>query len=247
MMEQLRSLLLVSPHDTDILNRAYDSGADCLVLDLVGCSVDSCKNKGFSCVTLKDSIAESLQQRQAATKLFVRVSHPETQRTEKELLCIMSVRPEGVLLPRTTGHEDVACLSAMLSVIEAQYNLEDGSTRIIAVSGETTAGIMASPTFSASAGHPAHRRLLGLSWDEIALSSELGTEGYNLPVDQGGFARSMTLMAARAAKVCAFDTPSLQRNPELFQAQCHAAAIAGYEGKIALDPSQVAIINEIFT
>lgn len=245
-MEQLRSLLLLSPHDTEALDRAYDSGADCLVLDLMGCSVDSCKGKGLSCVSIKDGIVKSLQNRNSRTKLFVRVSHPETQRTEKELLCIMSVRPEGVLLPRTTGHADVACLSAMLSVVEAQYNLEDGATRIIAVSGETTAGIMASPTFSTSQSSSGQKRLFGLSWDEIALSSELGTEGYNLPADQQGFARSMTLMAACAARVKAFDTPSLTRNPERFLAECKAAFAAGYEGKVALDPDQIAVINEVF-
>jgi Citrate lyase beta subunit len=245
-MEQMRSLLLVSPLDSDMLKRAFESNADCIVLDLVGCSMDSCKGKGINCMSLKDSIAASTAEI-GSSKLYVRVSHPQTLRTEKELLCIMSVQPEGVILPCATGHEDVACLSAMLSVIEAQYDVEDGTTRIIAISGETSAGIMASPTFSLSAGHPAHRRLYGLSWDEIALSSELGTEGYALPPDQKGFARSMTLMAARSAKVCAFDTPSLQRNKTLFQQECHDAAAAGYEGKFTLDPDQVEIINEIFS
>ncbi len=246
-MKQLRSLLLVSPHNPEALERAYTSGADCIIIDLMGSCIAECMKNQISCVSLKETIANNLAARQQTTSLFVRISHPETQRAETELRCFMSVKPEAVLLPRAIGHKDVACLSAILSVLEAQYGIEDGATGIIAASGETAAGIMASHSFQAASSNPAARRLRGLSWDEIALSSELGTEGYTLPPEQRGFARSMTLMAARAAGISAFDTPSLQQTVGLFAAECDAASAAGYDGKIALYPEQVAIINEKFS
>ncbi len=246
MMEPFRSLLLVSPHETELLERAYSCGADCIVLDLMGCSIEGCKGKGFNCVALKDTIADALKKSASHSKLFVRASHPATGRTEVELRCVMSIKPEGVLLPSSVGQQDIASLSALLSVIEAQYGMEDGTTRILAVSGETSAGVLASTGFSPASGHPPLKRLYGLSWDEIALSSELGSEGYGLPRDVAGFARSMTLMAARAAKVFAFDTPSLSADAATFRRECQVAMAAGYEGKIALYPDQVPVINEIF-
>ena len=62
------------------------------------------------------------------------------------------------------------------------------------------------------------------------------------------WARSMVLFAARAAGIAAFDTicPEFRDLSTLQYDAVHAAAL-GYDGKFAIHPAQVPIINDVFT
>ena len=60
-------------------------------------------------------------------------------------------------------------------------------------------------------------------------------------------ARELTLLAATSARVAAIDAafPTI-RDLEGLRAEALAAQRDGFIGKIALDPAQVAVINDIF-
>ena len=57
----------------------------------------------------------------------------------------------------------------------------------------------------------------------------------------------MTLLAATSARVAAIDTVFLNiRDLEGLRAEALAARRDGFTGKIALDPAQVGVINDVF-
>ena len=96
-------------------------------------------------------------------------------------------------------------------------------------------------------------RLLALTWGAEDLSAAIGARG-NREADGRTWtspfrlARDLCLFTAAAAEVAAIDTVFVNfRDPEGFRAECLAAARDGFSGKLAIHPSQVAVINEVFT
>ena len=62
------------------------------------------------------------------------------------------------------------------------------------------------------------------------------------------YARARTVHAARGAGIPLLDVPSLDfRNPETVTAEARAAKAMGFSGKAAIHPSNVAVINEVFS
>jgi citrate lyase subunit beta/citryl-CoA lyase len=56
------------------------------------------------------------------------------------------------------------------------------------------------------------------------------------------------VIAARAAKIDAIDTPYFDvKDPEGCEANARQAKIMGYDGKAAIHPTQVDVINKVFT
>jgi citrate lyase subunit beta / citryl-CoA lyase len=94
-------------------------------------------------------------------------------------------------------------------------------------------------------------RLIGLAWDAEALRTDIGAETCR---DESGaragpwrLARDLTLLAATAAGVAAIDAVSAAiRDPENLRAEALAARRDGFAAKLAANPEQVAIVNEVF-
>lgn len=240
----MRSLLFVPGDSARKLDKAMGAGADCLLLDL------------------EDSIAPSGKaeaRRQAAAflaaasrgpgrpRLYVRVNGLATGLTDLDLDAVMPARPDGILLPKAVGGADINHLSAKLAVREAEADLPDGATPILALVAESARGVLALATIAG-----ANRRLKGVTWGGEDLSSEIGAETNR---DEGGrftepyrLARSLTLITAAAAEVDAIDTVYTNfRDLEGLAADCREARRDGFVAKMAIHPAQVAVINEVFT
>ena len=107
--------------------------------------------------------------------------------------------PDGLVLPKCLGGADVQRLSANLAVREAEYDLVDGSTRVIAIAADSACALFA---FASYRG--ASHRLEGLAWGGEDLAADLGAETNRLP--DGGYcapyalARTLTLVGAVAAE-----------------------------------------------
>ena len=151
------------------------------------------------------------------------------------------------MLPKTVGGADVSHLGAKLAVREAEFDLADGSTGVIAIATENARGLFALGTF-AGASH----RLEGLAWGGEDLSADIGAETNR--VDDGSYAepyrlaRALTLLGATAAEVDAIDAVYTNfRDHEGLAAECRAARRDGFAAKMAIHPAQVPVINEAFT
>jgi citrate lyase subunit beta/citryl-CoA lyase len=240
----MRSLLFVPGDSSRKLEKALTSGADVLLIDLED-SVDLGAKAEARRVTAA-FLAEH-RAKPARPRLFVRVNGLTTGLTDADLDGVMQAAPDGIVLPKTVGGADVAHLGAKLAVREAEFDLEDGATRILAIATENAAGVFALGTF-AGASH----RLMGMTWGGEDLSADLGAETNRREdgsyTDPYRLARSLTLLGAAAAGVDAVDSVFTNfRNMAGLEAECRIARRDGFVAKMAIHPAQVPVINEAFT
>lgn len=239
----MRSHLLIPADDTKKLEQALRSQADCLWLDLESLA-PALKPRGRDLAfSLLQSAGEKSPQR---PKLFIRINGFESGEIDADLDIVMKGAPDGIVLPKSRGGADVQHLGAKLALREAEYDLPDEGTRIIAIAGETPAAIFKMGTYPG-----ASQRLAGLSWAPDDLAAAIGakstraSDGALTPPYE--LARSLTLMAAKAAGVAAIDcAPTRLHDRAGLKAECEAAQRDGFTGKLAIGPDQVLFINAAF-
>jgi citrate lyase subunit beta/citryl-CoA lyase len=244
MRKVLRSWLFVPGDNPAKMTKALLSGADVLIFDLEDSVALEAKAQARENVRMFLNDHHDAPQRPA---FFVRVNALETPCIDADLDAVMSAHPEGIVLPKATCGKDVTHLSVKIAVREAENNLPDGSTRILAIATETAASVFGLGTYATSSA-----RLMGLTWGVEDLSADVGSliarddEGhYTAPYT---LVRSLTLFGAAAANVQAIDgieadfshTAALER-------ACDQALRDGFTGKLAIHPAQVPIINQRLT
>jgi citrate lyase subunit beta/citryl-CoA lyase len=240
----MRSLLFIPADSEKKLAKGFASGADCLILDLEDSVAPEAKQKAReqAFAFLADAVPWSPRPR-----LYVRVNGLKSSLTEADLSAIMQAPPDGILLPKCLNGAAIQHLGAMLAVKEAEHDLANGATRIIAIVTETAASIFNMGTYAG-----ASQRLEGLTWGAEDLATCLGAEtnrgtggGYSFPYL---LARSLTLFAAASAGGLAIDGVHRKyRDLAGLRLECEVAKRDGFAGKMAIHPAQIAIINEIFT
>jgi len=234
----MRSLLFVPGDSERKLARGFDAGADVVILDLE----DSVSADGKA--RARGLAAEAAAGR---TGVAVRVNALSTGLTEDDLAAVVPARPDMIMLPKAETGADVAHLSALLSVAEARAGVPDGATRILPIATETAAALFGLGTYGGTSA-----RLVGLAWGAEDLSTALGARRVR---DEAGaltgafaLARTLVLAGARAAGVTPVDTVFTDfRDDAGCRREAEAAAADGFEGKLAIHPAQVPVINAAFT
>ena len=240
----MRSLLFVPGDDERKLAKGLAAGADALLVDLED-SVAPARKAEARRIT-----AAFLREAKGAAsrpKLYVRINAHGSGLVGDDLDGVMPEAPDGVMLPKSQSGDDVALLSAKLAVREAENNLPDGSTAIIAIATETAASLFRMGSYAG-----ASRRLAGLTWGAEDLSADLGAEATRLAdgsyADPYRLARSLCLFAAAAAEAAPIDTVYVAfRDHDGLRAEAEAARRDGFTAKMAIHPAQVAVINQVFT
>lgn len=181
-------------------------------------------------------------------QMWVRVNPLDTPWTLEDLAAIVPAAPDGIMLPKVNGPEDVRQVSNYLSALETQAGIEVGSIRILPVATETAI----SPFRLGDYAGAGLTRLYGLTWGAEDLSSAIGASGNTDETGQWALTyrmvRSLCLLGAHAAGVEAVDTLFVDfRDPDGLRTSCKAARGEGFSGRIAIHPAQVEVINEAFS
>jgi citrate lyase subunit beta/citryl-CoA lyase len=220
--------------------KAALSGADVLILDLEDAVHPDAKPAA------RQLVAETLTSGAAGGPArYVRVNALDSAWCEADLEAVVPARPDGIMLPKLTGPEDLHRLGDLIERWEIPA--QRGRTRIIPVCAETPAA-----TLSLAAKSWAHPRLAGLLWGAEDLSAAVGATTnrdehgqYTAPF---ALARSLCLLAARAADVAPIDAVFTDfRDSEALARETDAARRDGFSAKAAIHPAQVDIINQRFT
>jgi citrate lyase subunit beta/citryl-CoA lyase len=232
-----RSYLFVPADSERKIKKAADVGADALILDL------------------EDSVAP--EARPAAREMcreflanlgraWIRINPIDSEDAAADLEAIVPAAPEGIILPKASGANDIARLAAMLDAMEKASGLNIGQTRVLPICTETPAAVFALGEYAGSS-----KRLAALTWGAEDLSAALGAstnraeDGSWLPPYE--LARSLCLMAAGAAEVPAIDTVFTDfRDHEGLATYAASARRDGFSGMLAIHPAQVDIINRAF-
>ena len=247
----MRSLLFV-PADSDRkLARSLHSGSDVLIFDLEDSVSLARKSAGREeLVRFFDSEQiNSLRKQTTRTGLYVRVNALDTGLTLLDLVAIMPCRPDGIVLPKCRGAQDVNTLSNYLDAFEAQFPRHDESkTRVIAIATETAESLAGLDSYA-----QATDRLEALMWGAEDLSGDIGALTNKENDGQAWtsifeYARTRCLLAAAAAGVIAIDTvPTDIHNTEGLKLETQRAYRDGFSAKAAIHPVQVSIINDAMT
>lgn len=228
----MHALLLIRSAEEQALAEAAESGADGLVLDLPSDESDRAQAR-------KATHAALLKLRQTAPSLRVYVRIARLADADADLDAIMPAHPTGILLGDTRNGADLQQLSVKLSVREAELGLADGSTKIIATAATSPASVFALGTLAGKT-----QRLAGLFFGEDDLARALDGSSDHAAIT---LAKNMTLFAAKAAGVAAIDAAAPPGIDSVrLRDLCEAAKRAGFEGRLASDRKQLAIIRSIF-
>ncbi|WP_439574750.1 HpcH/HpaI aldolase/citrate lyase family protein [Phreatobacter sp.] len=233
----MRSLLFVPAGSARMLEKSVTAPADAVILDLEDAVQPSAK--GEARAVLADHLA---RRDRSGPRIAVRVNGLASPWIDDDLAAVVPLRPDFVMLPKSEGPGDVARLSDRIATLEP----ETGRTGILVVATETVSSVL--QLAAAPWGHP---RLKGLLWGGEDLAADLGATAnrradgsYSSPFR---LARDLCLMAARRAGVLAIDAVFTDLgHPEGLRAEAEEARRDGFDGKAAIHPAQVDIINAVF-
>jgi citrate lyase subunit beta/citryl-CoA lyase len=236
----MRSLLFVPGSSARMMAKAAGSGADVVIHDLEDAVHPDSKEAA------RPLVVEALRNASPAPALrYVRVNALDTGWCEGDLEAVLPAEPDGIVLPKVMGPEDLGQLAG--SIERWETSARAGSTKIIAVCTETPEA-----TLSLAARSWKHPRLTGLLWGGEDLAAAIGATANR---DENGhyaapfvLARSLCLMAAHAAGVAAIDAVFTDfRDGEALAREAEQARRDGFMAKAAIHPAQVGIINTCFT
>jgi citrate lyase subunit beta/citryl-CoA lyase len=244
-MSKLRSFLFIPGDSEKKLAKADGCGADALILDLEDSVAPA--NKPAA----RERIPAFLRARpkgRRSSELWVRINPLDTDLALTDLAAIVAAGPDGLMLPKANGPEDVLRLSHYLDALETQGGVPLGAIKILPVATETAIAPFRLGDY-AKAGLA---RLAGLTWGAEDLSAAIGASS-NLEAS-GQWAltyrmvRSLCLLAAHAAGVQAIDTLYVDfRDDAGLRTASRAARAEGFSGRIAIHPAQIPGINESFS
>ena len=201
----------------------------------------------------RDKVVAAIRDQDWGDKvLCVRVNDWSTRWTAFDVIAVVGKageRLDEIMLPKVESAAQVVALDLLLGQVEVNAGLPKGHIGIEAQI-ETTRGLInveeicaASPRLETIIFGPA----------DFAASMEMpvltgGVQIPEYPGDHFHYVFSKILMAGRANGLQVIDGPFLKiREPELFRDYCNRTRVLGYDGKWALHPDQVTILNEMFS
>jgi citrate lyase subunit beta/citryl-CoA lyase len=184
--------------------------------------------------------------------LCVRVNAWDTDWTAFDVIEVVGnagSRLDEIMLPKVQSAAEVVAMDLLLTQVEAKAGLPRGHIGIEAQI-ETARGIInveeicaASPRLETVILGPVD---MSASMEMPSLAGGLQIPEY--PGDYFHYVFVKILMAGRANGLQVIDGPYVKvRDPEGFRDFCIRTQILGYDGKWALHPDQVTILNEVFS
>ncbi len=147
-----------------------------------------------------------------------------------------------IVLPKIEGPEDVRYVDRLLEHLEWKHDLEPGRLRI-EVLIETAQGVLNAGAIARSSP-----RLVALLFGIYDYAGEVGATVGSDTFTDFTFAKQSTLAAARAAGLLALDGITARfKDLELTRTESESSRRMGFDGKWAIHPSQIDVIQQVFT
>ncbi len=231
----LRSQLYIPGTNPSMLQNAAWMGADGVILDLEDAVSLAEKDSA------RDLVAETLKSVKFGSVIkIVRINATDTEFWQKDLQAIIAGRPDAIRLPKAESVEAVREVDRFMTQIEKENGLPVGAVKIHAML-ETANAVLDAREIARSCPRVSAISLGGqdLAADMGVLRTPTGEELMT--------ARGLVVLAARAARVMAFDTPftNLNDNEGLAREAAFDMQI-GFSGKAAIHPLQCKIINQAY-
>ena len=236
-----RSELTCPGHSLKMMAKAAAAGADQVMFDLEDACAVSQKEAA------RATVIEALRTLDfgRARRTF-RPNGVDTRFCYRDLIAVVEAagtQLDGVVIPKVNGPGEIAFVDRLLRQIEETVGLPAGRIGIEALI-ESAAGVLHAEQIAAAAP-----RMTGLVFGMVDYAgdigaSELGAESFFYY----HYARAKTIAAARAAGITCVDGVTLAvRDLDACRRDAEMAARMGFDGKWAIHPAQVPVINDAFT
>jgi citrate lyase subunit beta / citryl-CoA lyase len=242
-----RSWLFV-PGDSDKkLGKAMSTGAHAVIVDLEDAVAPAAKPQARIMARDWLSIHRQHVTENRPISRWVRINAVDTGMWREDLAVVMAGAPEGVMLPKCEGPEQVRMVAAEIYELEQRNRVPNGATRILPLVSETARSALTIPSY---VDEPLPR-LAGLTWGAEDLSAVLGAsrkrDSAGAWTDAFRFIRAQCLLASHAKGIWAIDTLHDDfRDEDGTRRAAESAKADGFTGMLAIHPSQVPIINAAF-
>jgi citrate lyase subunit beta / citryl-CoA lyase len=224
-----------------MLTRALTLPADGLILDLEDAVAPDRK------AATRGVVREWLGRDFGGRERWVRMNPIAAGLGQADLEETIMGRPDGYVVPKPSRAADVRQITRILDRLEQRHGIPNGATRLTLIATETPEGLLNIREIAT-----ATPRTVAIAWGVEDLGAAMGLARVR---DAGGryldiprYARVMCAVAAAAAGVEAIDTVFTDiADLDGLRRECEDGVAMGFTGKISIHPSQIAVINEIFT
>jgi len=236
-----RSELICPGSSPKMMAKAAASEADQVIFDLEdGCAVSQK-------VAARQMVIEALRTLHFGGKIRAyRVNGLTTPYCYRDVIEVVEAAGDHldvIILPKIDDAADVLFFDRLLTQIETNTGLEIERIRLEALI-ESAKGVLHAEAIAASAP-----RLSGLIFGLVDFAGDTGAQ--EVGAEQFfyyHYAKAKIITAARAAGLTAVDGVTLAvRDLEACRRDSEMAARMGFDGKWAIHPTQVPVINETFT
>jgi citrate lyase subunit beta/citryl-CoA lyase len=236
-----RSELTCPGHSLKMMAKAAASQADQVIFDLEDACAVSQK------VGARATVIEALNTLDFGGK--IRAFRPNNIRTRffyRDLIEVVEAAGQHidvVVIPKVYGPEDVLFVDRFLTEIEENMGLPIGRIKLEVLIESAEAVLKADQIARCTP------RMGGLVFGLVDYAGDIGAQ--ELGSEQFfyyNYAKAKTIAAARAAGITVVDGVTLAvRDLDACRRDAQMGARMGFDGKWAIHPDQVAVINEVYT
>jgi citrate lyase beta subunit len=227
-----RSFLFAPGSRPDLFGKALATGADIVCIDLEDAVAPALK------AAAREPSFDFLDQRDGTVERAVRINPLRSHEGLRDLIVLADRSAQSgattrglLVMTKVDDAEEVRIVDALLT--------EAGAPLDLVLLIETARGLDAVMELAAAP------RVVSLLFGAVDLSAELGVAVAHEPLL---YARSRVVHAAKKAGIGAFDVPCLDfRNLDIVKTECEMARSLGFTGKAVLHPSNVAVVNAVFS
>jgi citrate lyase subunit beta/citryl-CoA lyase len=236
-----RSVHFVPGGQQKMLEKALTLPADGLILDLEDAVPPDRK------AATRPIVREWLARDFGGRERWIRMNPISSDLARADLAETIAGRPDGYVVPKPRHAGDVREIAQILDGLEHRHGIAPGSTRLLPIATETPEGLLNIREVAA-----ASPRIVAISWGIEDLGAAMGLprvrdeRGRYLEIPR--YARTMCAVAASAAGVDWLDTVYTDiADLDGLRRECEEGVAMGFSGKISIHPSQIEVINAVFT
>lgn len=231
----LRSFMFLPAHNSRFIDKALESEADAIILDMED-AVPISKKEEARAIIIEYSNKGLLNQK----KVFIRINHIGTRAFVDDISQLIIPGVYGLMPSKIQNAEDIVFIDKLLSFFEIKNGLEDGQITLAPLIETTHAVNNLTEIARAS------KRLLALCLGAEDYLNDLGST-YIYQESALIVPRAQLVNASRMNDLLPIDTPYLNvKDIEGFEKDSKIAYKNGFAGRLLLNPKQVESANKMF-